>query len=393
MTTPRHRVSSGDQSSNPRQGPSSAALAPLWRAINELALTWAQLPLVQRFAAVLPRNARQRSSGIPGRLQAMQAGGGNISEFPLRLTRNVQLMSRMPDHPFLQAAPPPQEWDVWLDTAMRVETAHRITVAWLRARMPGYPSLPAPQLAPGSPLTADESDFQLTWTRQERAQGLQFQDPPAQIGQVLQAAPPQQRRIAGGMRVAALAFERTDEWSALSTATTALTPSARGELRQARETLVMRLSKEAVDAHSPLLLARFNYRVAVMQEVLSTLSGPAHEYATAFGTANRLVETAASDAFGELVAYGPPLSIPSPQDIDLRPGTPQLVSFTRALTEETEPSGTLEMGQILWLSDPLVPDAIRLIAAQHRFNDSSAIERWTGLILVGTSDAWHLDGI
>ncbi len=388
MTTPGQRADPEDQWPGRRPAASGSANVPLWRAVNELALTWAQLPLVQRFAAVLPRNASQRTSGIPGRLQTMQAGGANISEFPLRLTRNVQLMSRMPDRSFSQARPAPQEWDAWLDTALRVETAHRVTIAWLRARMPGYPNLPAPQLALGAPLTAGESDFELVWTREERAQGMQFQDPPVQIGQILQAAPAQQRQLIDGMRAVAVALERTGEWARLSDATAALTDPARAELRLARGTVARRLRQAEVDAHSPLLLARFNYRVAVLKQVLSTLSGPAQRYATAFGTANGLLETAASDVFGELATYGPPVSISPPQDIDLRPGTFRLVSFTRTITEETDFPELLEMGQILWLGDPLVPDAVRLIGAEHRFDDSGATESWTGVILAGTSNAW-----
>ena len=386
MTSPGDPSSLGDQGPGPGRA-TDQAYVPLWRAVNDLALIWKQLLVVRRFAAVLPRNAHQRTSGIPGRLQEMQAGGGNISEFPLRLTRTVQLMSRMPT-PFAEAAPTRQEWNTWLGAAGRVESAHRMTVAWLRSRMPGYPNLPAPQLAPGAPLTAEESDYELVWTRGERAQGLQFQNPPPQIGHVLEAVPAEQRRLVGGTQSVAAALEQSEEWARLNAATAALTDSARVQLRQARETVAARLSKAEIDAHSQNLLARFNHRVAVLKEVLSTLSGVAKEYASSFAVANGLINTAASDVFGELTAYGPPQSVSGAQDIDLRPGTLQLVSFTREAMDGTTGFRLLEMGQIIWLSDAIVPDAVRLIGTMFSMNLLSATERWTGVILPGTRNAW-----
>jgi hypothetical protein len=362
----------------------SAAYVPLWGAVNDLAQAWAHLPFVQNFAAALPRNAPQRSVGIPGRLQEMEAGGGDISEHPLRLTATIQFMLRMS---FLEAQPPPQRWDSWFETARQIEAAHRLTVAWLRSRMPGYPSLPAPHLAPGTPLTTDEFTKQLIWTRGERTQGLQFQNPPAQIGQILQATPAQQLELVDATRALVLAFERTDEWTRLAAMRAALTDSARADLRQARETLTQQLSRDKVDAHSQLALARYNYRVTVLSDVLSRLSGSAREYVTAFTAANKLVEVAGSDVFGELTAYGQPTTLSRPRDIDLRPGTFQLVSFARMGGQNNVP-GPLEIGQILWLGDTLVPDAVRLTGTTSTFMFNDATERWTGLVLAGTSNAW-----
>jgi hypothetical protein len=385
MTSPGDPQSLGNQVLRPERA-TDETYAPLWRAVSDLSLTWRQLPVVRQFATVLPRNAQQRSSGIPGRLQELQAGGGNISEFPLRLTRTVQLMSRMPS-PFPQATPTTQEWNTWLGTARRVEIAHRITVAWLRSRLPGYPNLPAPQLARGAPLTAEEADYELVWTRDERAQGFQFQNPPSQISHILEAAPAAQHRLVGGTQSVATALEQSGEWSRLNAATSALTEFARTQLGQAREAVAAQLSKAKIDAHSDNLLARFNHRVAVLKEVLSTLSGVAEEYASAFDAANGLITTAASDVFGELTIYGPPVSISGIHNIDLRPGTLQLVSFTREM-DSTAGFRLLEMGEIIWLDDVLVPDATRLIGTTVSMNLLAGTERWTGVILPGTRNAW-----
>jgi hypothetical protein len=368
-------------------GSPESSYAPLWQAIRDLADTWTGLPLVRRFAGLLPRNAPQRSSGIPGRLQEMEAGGAGISEHPLRVTRTMQLFQQMPSLSS-QMQPASQEWDAWLDTARRAEAAHRLTVAWLRSRTPGYPNLPAPQLAPGAPLTAGDHDFRLTWTRQERAQGLQFQNPPPQIDQLLEATPTQQQQISHGMRAVAAAFERTEPWTRLDAATASLTDAARGDLAEARAEIARRLRDAEIDTHSQLVLARFNFRVAVLADVLTGLFGAASDYATAFGAVNDLLETAASDVFAELAVYGPPSAVSHPEDIDLRPGTLQLVSFSRGMSQDTGFIGFLDLGQLIWLEDDLIPDAVRLIGATHSFGQSTASERWTGVILPGTGSAW-----
>jgi hypothetical protein len=379
----------GQSSARPLDGDRAArdaAYSSMWRAVSDLSALWSQVPLVQHFAAELPRNAPQRSTGVPGRLQGIEAGGGPISEHPLRLTRSIRLMLAVPN-PFLDVQPSAAQWNAWFDTAMRVESAHRLTVAWLRSRVPGYPDLPAPQLAPGTPLTAEDYTHQLIWTHQEKTLGLQLQEPPIQIGHILQATQEQERTLIEGTRRLIVAIERTEEWERFASAAAALTDPARVELGQACSTLTERLSKERVDEYSPLLLARFNYRVAVLGEVLRTLTGPAEEYAEAFGALNQLIEIAASDVFGQLAAYGPPATVGRPYDVDLRPGSFQLVSFTNSSADTNSP-GPLELGQILWLGDELIPDAVRLIGSTSTFSQFSMEERWTGIILAGSSAAW-----
>lgn len=362
----------------------NAARVALWRAVNDLAQTWASLPLVRQFAADLPRNASQRSTGIPGRLQEMEAGGVPISAQPLRLSILGQLVQQMPT---LQAQPMPRQWESWLATAQIVEVAHRMSVAWLRSRMPGYPIFPAPQLAPNTPLTTNEFTDQLIWTRSERAQGLQFRDPPSEIGHALQVTPAQERQVIDETRILAKAFERTDEWAHLAMATASLTDSGRTDLQRVRESLARQLAASELDARSHLALVRHNYRVTILNEALNTLTGSSQEYATSFTNANRIVETAASDVFGELVAYGQPTTVSGPRDIDLRPGAFQLASFT--CTTDAGDVSPLNLGQVAWLGDPFVRDAVRLTGVTVSIGDQvTATERWTGMVLPDTGLAW-----
>jgi len=367
--------------------PSGAAL---WRAVSDLAQRWAATPVVRRFAADLPRNASQRSRGISGRLQEMEAGGAGISAQPLRLTRTVQLMQNMPRSPVSEAAPDPAKWKAWFGTAAAVEIAHGITTAWLRSRMPGYPMLPAPQLAPGAPWTVNEWGQPYPWTREERRQGLQFRDPPSEITRYLEASPPGERQIIDATRALGIALQGSAEWQCMETVVGVLTESVRAELRQAGKKVSERLSDAAVQKHSQRADQQSEYRRTVLEEAVAALSGPAAEYVRSFDTANRLLETVASDVFGQLAIYGQPTLISAPQDIDLSSEIHgRLLSFTRPLIDPNETPFHLQMGSLVWLDDDLIPDSIQIIRSEVSISAVGERERYSGKILSGTGEAWE----
>ncbi len=355
----------------------------LWRAIEAQAKSWAVLPIFLRFAAQLPRNAPQRSRGVPGLLQHMQAGGGWVGSRPLRLGFIAEQL--------LDGLPGPsqggidEEFAPWLDDARRVESAHRDTVAWLRSRLPGYPSLPAPHLAPGTPMTTTEFTWRLIWAPRERAQGLQFLSAPPQTGPVLQTTEGELRRLDETARALAAALERTDEWTRLVAATGALDSDARASLRRTRSALRLRLAEEAVTAHEPsLAMIRDNYRHVALSEEIEALPRAAREYSDAFGFADQLVETVASDVFGQLAAYGEPLQYPPPQHLDVGAGSPQMVTFT------ISDSMWSETGSIVWVNDPLVPDAVHITTVTVNINAVTGdVQRVTGTVLAGTAAAWR----
>ncbi len=356
---------------------------PLWEAIREQAPVWAATPAFGRFAAQLPRNAPQRQSGLPGLLQAVEAGVDHVSGRPLRLGSSIAGLIG-----WLQGLDPDSlggTWTSWLDDARRVDSAHRDTVAWLRSRMPGYPSLPAPQLAPGTPLTTVEFTTRLVWIPGERQRGLQFQPAPPSAAAALQATGQQQRGLDETARALAIAMENSEEWARLAAATQALDRGARSSLQHARAQLDQRLAAGAVDAYEPrLAMRRDEYRQTALSEEINALTVPAQEYADAFDTADQLVETIASDVFGQLATYGEPATIRRPRDLDIQPGNPRVISFTHT------DAGWPELGMIVWIDDPLIPDAV-LITGYTVNVDAATGEaiRLVGTVLAGTAAAWR----
>ncbi len=352
----------------------------LWSAVRIQAAAWAVTPVFVEFARQLPRNASQRSEGIPGLLQRVQAGVSVVGESPLRLATNLQLaLTVMPEEQREL-----QKHLQWFDTAQRVEGAHRLTIAWLRSRLPGYPNLPAPQLTLGTPLTTNEFTYRLIWAPGERGQGLQFREPPPEIALAIYDDEQQKGSVVTSSRAVAAALLRTSEWVRLARANDALDSEARQVLHKTRKRLRERLSPDRIDAFEPkLALGRDRYRDIAVAEELELLSGPAAEYVEAFDAADRLLETAASDVFGQLASY--PLSSLPCGDLEIQPGDPTVVVFT---VDDVGPAMP-ELGMLSWLEDPLVPDAVQIVGSRFHWDGTgNATMNLTARLLRQTSIAW-----
>ncbi len=356
----------------------------VWRAIGAQAAVWARTPTVGVLSPDLPRNAPPRSKGLPGLLQRVQAGAGFIDAQPLRLATNLSLAVQVMDDldPNTLQADHPE----WLSAAMRAEGAHRGTIAWLRARLPGYPGLPAPQLAPGSPLTTNEFTHRLIWTPGERGLGLQFSDPRPEIAEALGAAGAKRRELDETARVVVASLAASPEWQRLEAATAALDDDARAVLTAARKRLRERLSAARVNDYEPVLaLERAKYRQAVVDQEVAALAGAAGEYAAAFDSADLLVEVAASDVFAQLVCYRTPAF--SPHNLEVQQGKQQRVAFTLDGAGPAFP----EAGMLVWLHDPLVEDAVLLTGAGLHWDGTNTTHNVRGTTLTGSGAAWRRD--
>lgn len=355
--------------------------AALWQAVAEHASAWAHLPVLRRFATQLPRNAGQRSSGLPGLLQHVSAGGGMVASHPLRLGTNVPQMLPLAHG----GAPsvPPDVLKAWLEDASRVEGAHRVTVAWLRSRLPGYPRLPAPHLALGTPLTTNEFTWRLPWTREELVAGFQFQNPPAKPLQALGATEQDAARANEAARRLAGALADTEQWQRLQAADAALSPGDRADLAAARKVVADASKPSVVDAHEPdLAIPRDAYRQQVVDDAVDALIGPAREYADAFDAADRLIELACSDVFGQLAVHDT-VALNGVTDLAANGAGRGTVAFT---VEETVP---LDIGTVVWLDDPLFADAVHLTGLSYSFDQAIGMRvRATGRALFGAAAVW-----
>ncbi len=161
---------------------------------------------------------------------------------------------------------------------------------------------------------------------------------------------------------------------------------AKNELADARKRLQKELSSASVDAHEPALaLPRAKYREQVTADLVASLSGKARSYSEAFRKVDRLITVAASDVFGQLVAYGDPPVLPV-SNLDLRGG-----EVTTVLFEVPDKfSLAVGCGNVVWLDDPLMTDAVQIGSLSMNWTSTgSGTLKLSALVLDATSDGWQ----
>ncbi len=354
----------------------------LWRAVGSLANQWRASPIVGAVARQLPGNATTPGQVLPRLLQQVTAGAGALVRNPLLLATRLPLAVSVASE--VEADVLQARHGDWMGAVGRVEAAHRRTIAWLRARLPGYPQLLGPHLAPGSPWTTFEYTPRLIWAPAERAQGLQFADAPGDIPEILGVVAPAADALLNATRFLAVALKGTNEWHDLADAGRRLDDAGRAQLREAWLEARDQLADPAVDAHEPsLALPRAAYREHVLTRTVDALTGTARTYAEALDTADRLVERACSDVLGQIVFY--PLQTLSADDIEVTPGPRTTVRFAAP-----DPGAFLvQPGSVAWLADALAPDAVLITGTSMSFRATGEQQvHMTAEVLTGTSDAW-----
>jgi hypothetical protein len=309
--------------------------------------------------ADLPKNREVGDimRGVSGTIQELTASAAALMSQPLFFGTMVPALLRSPEI-HVQAETPAEELAAWLDLAAKVQTSHRLTVAWYRSRLQGYPLLVAPQLAAGSIETTHDWSQQLPWTTDERRRGHQFAAAPAGVVPALGVQGRLAHQLDDAARRVVCALERTDEWSGFREAARALTRQDRTSLVDLSKHIAQRLSSTAegmINAERDG--RRGEYRTEVVIDAISNLHGAARDYADTFAQANDLIRFSATDIFGRLIMYDEPLEL-SVFNLDFRSGGAGNLSF------EIDGSNWfhLEMGSIVYIDEPLIRDAIQIDA-------------------------------
>jgi hypothetical protein len=358
----------------------------VWVTVDALADAWRLTPVVENFVGQLPRN------DFADRVGRGQRGEPSLPRDPIAealghlsagfMTNPLVLASVLP---IAETVSPELELELlrrsnarWFDTALRVEAAHRLTVGWIRSRLPRYPLIPAPQLAQNTPLTTSEYTERLVWGPREATSGLQFAEVPAALGTLLQASPELHPRLLAGVRDVHWALASTPTWSRLVVADATLTPAVRAELMASRLRIRDRLTGAAQDAYEPAnALRREQLRASVVQEEVDLLTGLAGEYAQSFSAVNTLIEFAAGTIFSQFACF--PVFTISAANLSVEPGPFTRVEFTSGNESIFTPCGS-----IAWLDDQLVQDAIFLEAQTSAFGLHGEATKFRGVILDGT---------
>lgn len=360
----------------------------LWSAVWRLADAWSETPLVKDFAATLPRNQGpenrgDRATGVPALLQHLDISAGMMMK-PLMLGSRVPVLL---DQPLVSRGTPvvdQSEVAAWLTMANRIEAAHRMTLAWLRSRLAGYPILRAPQLAPGTPLTTFEMTMHYIWPKEEFSGGLNEVPAPPGVPDLLGADVNASRKLDEAARVLVKTLEESPAWIRFHDSLDALDELGKVALRGARRELTERLSQEAVDDQEErLALPRAEYRGHTTAEVIDSLTGSAREYADAFNDVHELLTLVACDIFEELALFGEPWPVSVLNLETSEPGQP-IVAF-----EGQGATGLfLTTGQVLWLVNESMTDAVRIETMSMKFDVEGFRHYFEARVLIGTGEGW-----
>lgn len=227
------------------------------------------------------------------------------------------------------ATPPPLELEGWLKHAFNLEQAGRLTLAWIRARLPGYPMIPAPQLGRGTQLTTEEFTTKFVWRRNDVTRQLQLTGPPDVLVDMLRPPAGDERPLLELTARLLDAMQRTPTWGAFEQASKVLGAAARSELKAAKGMVGKLLSAEAVDAHEPSLAHPRNAsRAKQLRSVIDGLSDEARAYAQAFDDVGEFIDRSVVEVLGQLMAFGEPMEINDALEVETDADNLNTVSFT-----------------------------------------------------------------
>jgi hypothetical protein len=311
----------------------------VWDAVEGLAARWKTSPSVAGYAAPLT----ELTSPL-GRAMA-ELTTSTVYGQPLLHAQFVQASDSFDQIMAVAGA------RAWLADGTTVARQFLVTVEWLRARLPGYPLLAAPQLVRNSPWTSGELPLRIPWLAQWRREGLQFRPAPPGVADGLrlprQAHDNDARRLAAAIATAPASMNLEQALAALTSADEESLAEARAELRR-------RLASAQLDARAGAdPLKRYAYGEALMHQVIQQLPPRPRGFALATEAADRLL-TQATALFSQHVIYGPPRVLQGVRRVERTSGGD---SWTEAVVDD--PAGPpIRLLEVLRFSTPGLDQAM-----------------------------------
>ena len=147
----------------------------LWAAVEGLADVWRSTDIAQRYAEVFT----DPQQGLGSRLRETMAWARAIEQQRLLLAHLLQVS---PGYDSFTREPGAAEF---LERGRRLAQAFLWTVEWWRSRLPGYPTMPVPQLVRNGPLSTRELTFRVPWPEELRRKRLQLTPAPPSVANLL----------------------------------------------------------------------------------------------------------------------------------------------------------------------------------------------------------------
>jgi cell fate (sporulation/competence/biofilm development) regulator YmcA (YheA/YmcA/DUF963 family) len=181
-----------------------------------------------------------------------------------------------------------KEDEDWFDDALKLGITFQVMVEFLRSRLPGYPVLKVPHRAKGSPYLIETNYLffhHFPWERDLARTGIQQKE-----GHQLDGLFEAPGGIGGLLtRLVNQARDRPS-WRRFISASAALDPDDKRRLSDLNKEFRTRTREEVVDAESgELMMANYQYRQAVLAEMVGSCEGRVLEYLRSFEEADELI--------------------------------------------------------------------------------------------------------
>jgi len=339
----------------------------LWAATRALADCWSSSPIVVGVRKELKLIVRDldNPAALPGLLRITRMGSHEFYSRPIHLYKAF---------PHMEVNLTARERDFSHNSA-NIERSVSYLTWWIRSRLPGFPTIPAPQLAKDS--YHSKFDPEMPWTRDGLSAGLQYSRRPAQCDYFM--------GVESGSRPDELAqaFMSLPSWLEFAAISQQLDDATRSELLAAKRTLADRAAAAGTESGNDFGDPRVQWgrARAMTSAVVADLSPFAAKFAAAFESVNAEINRALQCVLVQLIAFGPPRRLSGVTDLDVRATDPPTISF-----QVTSGANT---GCLYWTDDSLIKDAVLIESfgfggSQVHGNRANG----SAVVLLGSSTAW-----
>ncbi|MGV9835344.1 hypothetical protein ACWDUL_14295 [Nocardia niigatensis] len=320
----------------------------IWPAVQALAATWSDSPLVQTFLARHPAH-NDSDDPVTEALRNMQGGVTVLTETPLWTSAWGQLAQQMP---LIHLTGEVRDY---LRTIAPLGHAVESTVGWVRSRLPLYPAIPVPQFSPRGYRRSPEYSLRLPWSQPILQANLQAEPAPPSVAVMLGL---DSHEVLSSAQNVVTAFANSAEWRRYADLAAALTEQDRHVLDDARHRVGVLLNPRVVNEYEPARNERRNqYRRQRVAEVIAVLNGRPKELADAFDAIDDLIDRALVNIHGQLVVRG---DVPLIQPINL-----ELDGLQARF--EFDGDEAFNVGESVRLDDPLVMGAYTIEGMSFNF--------------------------
>ncbi|WP_405148971.1 hypothetical protein OG308_03155 [Nocardia salmonicida] len=320
----------------------------VWPAVQALAATWSDSPLVQTFLARHPAH-NDSDDVVAEALRNLQAGAAVLTETPLWTSTWEQIAQQMP---LVQLTGEVRDY---LRAAAPLGHAVELTVGWVRSQLPLYPAIHVPQFSPRGYRRSPEYSRRLPWSQQILQANLQAEQAPPSVAVLLGL---DSYEVLSSAQNVVAAFIDSAEWQRYADLATALTPEDRHVLDAARHRVGVLLNPRLINEYEPARNERRNqYRRQRVAEVVAELNDRPKELADAFDAIDDLIDRALVNIHGQLVVRG---DVPMIQPINL-----ELDGLLARF--EFDGDEALNVGESVRLDDPLVMGAYLIEGMRFNF--------------------------